>query len=110
MPSWPSPARLFGFAALRAEVPNAIAEAAADDDEPDVEAGLDQAPRDGTVVVSSCLKGADHWLATGFQRLDQAVVLGTRVKNGQTPPSLMVRRFDQHLVPYLRNIDGYQRI
>jgi len=51
-------------------------------DEPDVETGFDQAPRDGTVIVAGRLEGADHRLAIGSQRLDQAVVLGTRVENG----------------------------
>src|SRR3984893_11069700 len=48
----------------------------------DVEDLLDQAPRDGTVIVAGRLEGADHRLAIGSQRLDQAVVLGTRVENG----------------------------
>jgi len=47
-------------------------------DMPGVEAGFDQAPRDGTVIVASRLESADRRLAIGSQRLDQAAVLGTR--------------------------------
>jgi hypothetical protein len=70
--------------------------------QPSVEASLDQAPRDGTVVVAGRLESADHWLAIGSQRLDQAVVFSLRVENGQAPPSLMVGR----LIADPRYIDG----
>ena len=55
--------------------------------QPKVDAGLDQVPRDGTVVVAGRFEGTDHRPVIGSQRLDQVVLLGPRVGNGQTPPS-----------------------
>ena len=77
-------------------------------DEAQFEPGLDQTPRERSVVVPGRLKADQDRALEACQRVDKPVVIGARVENGEPAPAACVRMLDEHLVAYLRNVDGYQ--
>jgi hypothetical protein len=70
-------------------------------DQPDVEAGLDQAPGERAVVVSGRLQADGDRALQGVELGDEPVVLDTGVGHRHPPAPPCIRDLDQDLVAQL---------
>jgi hypothetical protein len=75
-------------------------------DQPDVEAGLDQAPGERAVVVTGRLEADGDRAPQGVELCDEPIVLGPGVGHRHAPPPPGIGDLDQDLVAQLGNIDG----